>query len=205
MMLATVWGLSGATLLFIAAGLKWSFSRRLALPWRLALALLLLVLAWVPILGLRVAEYVRGAVGDLSVATWVLLVVSVYWMLVGQTPRAEQGRSAMLALIALLGIALYPLALGLSPWDSYSMGFEPLPLIALMAALSLWALAQRFWILWCWLAGAMLAFQLRLLESDNLWDYLIDPLAVIYAWYCFIMLAAKSLMPAKGAAASGTS
>ena len=76
------------------------------------------------------------------------------------------------------GATLYPMALGLGRWDPYGAGWEFSWLFVLMFSLTgvLLLLKNRFALV---LVAATLAYNLRLLESTNLWDYLVDPLLVI--------------------------
>ncbi len=76
------------------------------------------------------------------------------------------------------GAALYPMALGIGTVDPYSAGwhFSWLFVILLVITLVLVFFNNRFSMV---LLAAILAYNLRLLESSNLWDYLVDPVLVI--------------------------
>jgi len=80
---------------------------------------------------------------------------------------------------------LYPTALGWGDWDAYQPGWGSLGMLGILLMLSL-----AFWIsglrLLPALVGlALLAWSLGLMESGNLWDYLLDPwLAVLAAFQC---------------------
>ncbi|MCF8127762.1 MAG: hypothetical protein K9N10_04555 [Deltaproteobacteria bacterium] len=76
------------------------------------------------------------------------------------------------------GAALYPMALGVGTFDPYSAGwhFSWLFVILLAITLALVFFNNRFSMV---LLATILAYNLHLLESDNLWDYLVDPLLVI--------------------------
>ena len=71
------------------------------------------------------------------------------------------------------GAALYPMALGLSELDPYAAGWEFSWLFVLMFFLTvvLLVMKNRFSLVGI---AAILAYNLRLLESTNLWDYLVD-------------------------------
>jgi hypothetical protein len=76
------------------------------------------------------------------------------------------------------GAALYPMALGVGTFDPYSAGwhFSWLFVILFLMTLVLIFLNNRFsWVL----LATILACNLHLLESGNLWDYLVDPVLVI--------------------------
>ncbi len=76
------------------------------------------------------------------------------------------------------GAALYPMALGLTRWDPYAAGWGSSWLFVLIFSLTvvLLLLKNRFAIV---LIAVILAYNLRLLESTNLWDYLVDPFLVV--------------------------
>ena len=81
----------------------------------------------------------------------------------------------------LLGFSaiFYPLALGLGAFDPYAPGYQPLALLAVLAALGLglWWRRQYAWL-------AILAIDLVGYAGGlfaNLWDALLDPLLVLLA------------------------
>lgn len=76
------------------------------------------------------------------------------------------------------GAALYPMALGLTRWDPYTAGwgFSWLFLLLFSLTLVLLVMKNRFAVV---LVAAISAYNLGLLESTNLWDYLIDPFLVL--------------------------
>ncbi len=85
------------------------------------------------------------------------------------------------ALLALLGLLLlYPLSLG--PWDldPYRWGFAPWVLGGALAAVGI-AVSFCLPALSLLLGLALAGFGLRLSGSDNLWDYVLDPMLVIYS------------------------
>jgi len=76
------------------------------------------------------------------------------------------------------GAALYPMALGLTRLDPYAAGWGFSWLFVVMFSLTvvLLAIKNRFAVI---LMASILAFNLHLLESTNLWDYSVDPLLVV--------------------------
>ena len=94
-------------------------------------------------------------------------------------PRPDQG--ALVTGAALAGLLLYPMALGLGPFDPYALGFSGpwLPLLIAAAAAAAWWRGLRatalvlLAVLWGWLLG--------LGESHNLWDYLLDAWLWLFA------------------------
>jgi hypothetical protein len=57
----------------------------------------------------------------------------------------------------------------------YAIGWQPwsLLIVIALATLIMWRSLQRAWL--NIIALALLAYAGRLMESDNLWDYLVDP------------------------------
>lgn len=80
----------------------------------------------------------------------------------------------------LAGVILYPMALGAGSFDPYCAGwhFSWLFVILLCVTLSLLFFRNRFSVV---LLATILAYDLHLLESSNLWDYLVDPILVLVA------------------------
>ena len=76
------------------------------------------------------------------------------------------------------GMILYPMALGLGRFDPYQAGWDFSWLFVVVCGVTILLLfmKNRFAVV---LIAAILAHNLRLLESTNLWDYLIDPFMVL--------------------------
>ena len=142
-------------------------------------AIALLTLA--PIAGFPASHYIRVLTGDLSPFGFILLsAASVQVLLQGRRDRStEEKRTAQAVLIA--AIVLYPSALGVSPFDSYSLGYVPVYLGPAVFCLFAWSVWCNYRTAAAGIAIALAAFHFRLLESDNLWDYLIDPAVVVYS------------------------
>lgn len=150
-----------------------------------------LVLVLVPLGGLPLAGYVRGATGDLSITTQVLLWSALLtpWL---ENVHIEAGaRRSLLMLVAAAAVFLYPLALGLGMHDPYRIGYgDPLFVTALLLLALLAWFYQRQPITLS-IALATLAWSLGWHESDNLWDYLLDPFLAIYALSAVVLHALK--------------
>ena len=79
------------------------------------------------------------------------------------------------------GLVLYPLALGIGPFDPYELGYRSPWLVLVFGGLTClaWWVGLRLPVL-CLAVGAG-AFAVGVLPTDNLWDYVLDPFAVIAA------------------------
>lgn len=137
------------------------------------------VLSLIPFGTMPLATYVRGVTGDLSITTLVLLWCALL------KPRCSSikcnNRFALLILIAFAALALYPMALGIGAYDPYRLGYGDPMFIAALLLLALLAWLRRFSIIALCIAFATLAWAVGWYESDNLWDYLLDPFVSIYA------------------------
>ena len=136
-----------------------------------------------PIQGIPIAEWVRGVSANFSVPFTGLLGLAVWEGEFRRKLFSKTDWTTAWAFGVVAGLGLYPLALGLGSFDPYEWGwsFSPLFVIsAVLTALLLWK-QSRFGLL---LLLAIAAYHLRLLESANYWDYLLDPV------YCLASIVA---------------
>ena len=147
---------------------------------RLALLIALAVLLVIPFSGTRPVEALRALTGDLSITTLMLLIAASRCRICNlPSPPRSQTRNLLL-LVVVAAVFLYPAGLGIGQWDPYRLGYgSTLPLlVALVVPV---ALLLRQYLIATIVAAALLAYGLRLLESENLWDYLLDPWLTVYA------------------------
>ena len=139
---------------------------------------ILMVMALLPVMqGLSLAGYLRGYLGDLSVTTLLLLTI----VLLGKGKSLTSQWHNLLVLIALTALIFYPLALGLGLFDPYRLGFGHIGFMVSLLLLSLWCVyQQKNLIVWS-ICLALFAWTVGWSESNNIWDYLIDPWLSIYA------------------------
>lgn len=135
------------------------------------------VLMWLPLgaAQLPLVAYVRGVSSDLSITLLVLACMGLVRRLRGEGLVDARERMALYVAVAAAALFLYPMALGWGDWDPYRAGWgSPGMLIGLLAVtLFFWTKGLR--LLPVLVALALLAWTLGLLESTNLWDYLLDP------------------------------
>ena len=194
--MASLIGLGGSALVAVTALLLLLRVRRRRLAARLAVAAGLAALLALPVEGLPLASYVRGVIGDLSVTTLLLLAFAAASELLDRDFLDHRNRSALMIAALAGGLLLYPFALGVSPFDPYALGFGSRAFQAalLAAALVAWRLDLHAAALGLSLAVA--AYALGLLESNNLWDYLIDPVLVMISVAWLAGEAIRRLRPA---------
>ena len=161
---------------------------------RLALAFGAVAVAMlVPLGALPIAAYVRGVIGDLSVVTLALLVRAVLARLFGWGPLEERTRLALQGWIALAALAVYPMALGFGPFDPYRLGYGSPWLVGALCFVALAAWLRRMPLVALGIALAVLAWAAGWYESNNLWDYLLDPAVSIYALCALALRGARWL------------
>jgi hypothetical protein len=157
--------------------------RRRGWPRLLILALLAAGLLQIPISGFSIAQWVRGISADFSIP-WIGLLAIAAWEHEFRRKVFSTGAWIVTWVFgALAGIALYPLALGVSSFDPYEWGWSFSALFVISAVLTTFLIwnQNRFGVL---LLLAVVAYQLRGLESANYWDYLVDPV------YCLVSVGA---------------
>jgi hypothetical protein len=165
--------------------------RLLAVPGALALLVLL-----IPIGGIVVARWVASASAGFSVPLMGVLAIAAWERAYARPATERRDRDAAWIFGAVGGLVLYPFALGVGSIDPYEWGWHVSPLFAAIGVLTgglIWT-RNRFGIL---LLLAVVAFHLRLLESTNYWDYLIDP---VYWFASLVVLGTRALSRGRSSA-----
>lgn len=182
----TIFGLSGISL-FLAVFMV-SIAERVGVDRSrtLLLGLGIFIISFLPLFQFSVNEYVRGLFNDLSITTIIIML----FYLSAPLNLQQQGKTIYL-FVSLVGICFYPVVLGVGPVDPYSWGFinsingliQPLLFLLIIASIMLFCYFNNQVILLLCLTFATIAFQLKILESHNFWDYLLDPLIFFFAFY----------------------
>jgi hypothetical protein len=131
-------------------------------------------LACVPLRRWSLVGWLVALAGAPSVSSLVLLIAVAWERLTGRAVLDARAWRTAFRFLALAAVSLYPMSLGLGRFDPYALGWNNVWMLAALWAVSVWLLlsGDRFGVV---LLLAVLAFNVRLLESSNLWDYLIDP------------------------------
>lgn len=136
--------------------------------------------AAIPIAGLPIGRWLHGFTGDFSIPLVALLFDDVVSPMLHRPLLDRPARRAGCWFGLIAAALLYPLALGIGPFDPYVLGWRSPGAAALAAGsgAALIASGNRF-------GGALIAagiaWQAGILESDNAWDYLVDPFYAIIA------------------------
>jgi hypothetical protein len=147
----------------------------------LLLGLIAIGILAVPVRGIVIARWVASINANFSIPFTGLLAVTVWERAFANKIFSARDWSAGWMFGAIGGLALYPMALGLGKFDTYEWGWNFSPLftgIAALTGLLVWK-QNRFGIL---LLLAIVAYRLRLLESTNYWEYVLDPV------YCLVSI-----------------
>ncbi len=178
---STIFGLLGGGLLCVALAASVLRFQVLPVGIRYVFVTAVVVAVLSPIGDLSIAGTVRGVTGDLSVSTLALAASAVLARLTGRTMFARRERNALLGLVAGAALFLYPFALGWTPFDPYALGYGSIAFTTVLLLVSLTAWRAGLNLVVLVIAAAAVAYLGGAYESRNLWDYLIDPLAAVYA------------------------
>ncbi len=178
-----------AVLLGIQLLIGWRRPTFRGVPLLLVAGVLALGLLVIPIDGIAVARWVAAVSASFSVPLVGLLAVAACERAFTRQLLEQRERDVAWTYAAIAGLLLYPFALGVSSIDPYQWGWYRSPLFVIVGVLTGWLLwtRNRFGIL---LLAAVVAYHLRLGESSNYWDYLIDP---VY-WFASLVALARRVV-----------
>lgn len=174
-------GLVGVTLAVVTLLARVPRVRALPLRKRAGLLAVAVIVLSIPLWGVSAAGFVRGITGDLSIATLALLALALVRSLSGRALAGEQNRHALLKAVLIAGVLFYPLALGLTMFDPYRLGYGDLWFMLALLGLAAWSSLRYSTLFALCIAAAVAAWSVGWYESTNLWDYLFDPWLVVYA------------------------
>jgi len=131
----------------------------------------------IPLKGLPLGRWVISINANFSIPLTAILLSKVLESGLGVRLLDRKALSGTWVFALTAGMALYPMALGLGSLDPYGLGwgFSWLFVVLLVTTLVMLFLRNRLGII---LMGCVLCYDLHLLESQNLWDYLVDPFLV---------------------------
>lgn len=119
--------------------------------------------------------WVRSYLGEFSLTMGTLALLFMHQRLGGRAQIDAGQLRALCWAVTLTALWFYPMSLGASYLDPYSLGFGDWRFSLVLLALGLLAWQRGAYGLCLLLVSAQLGFGLRVMPSDNLWDYLIDP------------------------------
>lgn len=153
------------------------FGRKNLAPFGLELWIPAAIVIIVPVAGVSIAGHLRGLWGDPSIVTFLLLFL--YTVRPSSLPnRPRVSTCVLVSLFVMLPLYLPLFLLNPNvPVDLYSYGWNPKWILIAIAVIAFVCMMMRRmaprWI--NIIAIALIASSIDLMESDNLWDYLVDP------------------------------
>ncbi|MCW8963788.1 MAG: hypothetical protein OQL16_08330 [Gammaproteobacteria bacterium] len=140
---------------------------------------LMMGLAVVPINELSVLAYIRAVLADLSITSMILLCAMIASAYTGQRFIKTSSRHQLENSVLIAALILYPLGLGLTPYDTYAAGYGSLTMLGMLVLVAGYLLWREAYFVLTLLLIAICAYLAGMLQSSNLWDYMIDPWLVI--------------------------
>ena len=188
--------LLGIDLVLCAAGLRLVSGLRGNTRWAGWAMLACFVVFWIPVgvSHLPRLAYVRGISSDLSMTLVALACLALGQRLFGLPSLPRRNEIALSGVIVMAAVVLYPTALGWGNWDAYRLGWGSFYLLGVLLALAIIFLFNGLRLLPALVGLALLAWVAGLMESTNLWDYVIDPWLAVGATIQCITAAAKAVM-----------
>ena len=151
----------------------------------ITLAVFVLLLLPMPGVGIALAAFLRGFSADLSITLIALCALSLLRSLRGATTVNQREFIVLMGVVAAAAGLLYPAALGWGNWDPYRLGWGAgwgcWLFLFVLAAVCAISVLSGLRVLPAFVALALLAWSLGLMESTNLWDYLLDPWLSVFA------------------------
>jgi hypothetical protein len=148
--------------------------------WRLTLIFVLssVFIAVTPVGGLPLARWMISFNANFSISLTAILFCRVLESSFGVKLLDKKALLTCWGFSLTAGVILYPMALGLGRFDPYQAGwgFSWLFVVVCGVTILLLIMKNRFAVV---LMAVILAHNLHLLESTNLWDYLVDPFMVL--------------------------
>lgn len=158
----------------------------------LILFLVSVIITAVPFRGLSLARWVFSINGNFCIPLTAMLFSKVFENASGikLLDRKAALSGWIFGLVA--GILLYPMALGLGRFDPYEFGwsFSLLFVILIVITLLMILMKNSFSVV---LAACILSYDINVLESHNLWDYIVDPVFMIISGICLTNLLIKQM------------
>lgn len=175
--------LLGIDLVLCAGCLRLLSGRQGTGRWAKRTAAFCFVVLWLPVgvTQLPVLAYIRGISSDLSITLVALACLGLCQRLFGFSVPARRETMALNGVLAAAAVVLYPAALGWGDWDAYRVGWASYGMWASLLVLSLFCWAQGLRLVPLLAGLSLLAWSAGLMESANLWDYLIDPWLAVAA------------------------
>lgn len=160
---------------------------RFPLAFRVVLLLPAVWMLFIPINGLPVLFYVQGFPGELSMTTVILICYASICALLDKKIYNPRRFFCLMLLVLTVGLFLYPFSLGFTYFDPYALGYSSKTFLAFFFAAALTAWYFNFHFLVIVIVLDISAYLAGVYESNNIWDYLIDPILTLFALFWIII------------------
>jgi hypothetical protein len=146
---------------------------------RLVTSVIVLSLLIIPLNGISLWRYGYGLTGELSPT---LLMVALFWFFRPTSFASWIGKEVSgfnLIILTSLFLGIYWTTLiGRGDWEIYSWGFQPWEILFFLGLFVIF-LGRDYPGITLILTMDLISYGLHLLASDNLWDYLFDPILTL--------------------------
>lgn len=177
-------GLLGNVLLITMVLTKFTPLSKYSTGVKVGLLLVFFVISLIPINDLPVAGYLRGAFGDPSIMTCLLITSYLIGQYTNIKLTPNNDFKFMMLAYAIIGMAFYPFAMGISLVDPYGWGYGSIWMAVAMLVSCTFLIWKKLSVACLLVTLCVIAYLLQALESQNLWDYVIDPMLWAYAMVC---------------------
>jgi hypothetical protein len=160
---------------------------RFPLAFRVVLLLPAVWMVFIPINGLPVVFYIQGFPGELSITTVILIFYASICALLDKKIYNQRSFFYLMLLVLTVGLFLYPFSLGFTYFDPYALGYSSKTFLAFFFAAALTAWYFNFHFLVIVIVLDISAYLAGVYESNNIWDYLIDPILTLFALFWIII------------------
>jgi hypothetical protein len=191
---STIIHTAGPALLLVTVILVASKQLRLPIAVRGVLLLPAGWLVFMPINDLPIAGYLRGLPGELSITTLILLFTTSMSALLDRNFYKPKSFFLLMLAVLTVGLFLYPFSLGVTYFDPYALGYSSKTFLAFFFAAALTAWYFNLYFLVMIIVLDVSAYLMGIYESNNIWDYLIDPVLTLFAFFWLIIWMIKRVM-----------
>lgn len=160
--------------------------------------LIILLIFCIPIKHLIIAEYIYGVLAGLSISSICLLIYTNIKLVRFDKNNIKNQNNKSINLyfytLSILGLIIYPFhLLIITKTDPNSWGFSPIIFSLVISLIAIIYFIYQKKLAAIILLITLICFNLNLLNSANLWNYLIDPFLFIYAFIFSVIKLIKNI------------
>ena len=160
---------------------------RLGLASRSALLVSFFLILLIPINQLMLIGYIRGFIGDLSITSYTLILARLFSIVNLRRPTPNNDKYRFSLIMTIVALCFYPTSLGLTHFSPYDAAYFSHLIIGCVVILGCYFWFTGFYLVTICFSLAIVSHHYHLLESTNIWDYLIDPILFSYCLFYLIL------------------